>query len=372
MTMRRGDRTVLRARLEAQALDGALNLGPAQVVERLLAVQAQDFAAGLWAIGVRSSGATAADVLGALEDGSIVRSWPMRGTLHFVAASDLGWMLSLGVPRVRSAIGGRHRQLGLDEATLARSRAVTEGLLAGGGRTTRDELMAAHEAADIPTTGQRGPHLIMELAMTGVVCWGPPAGKQQALVLSEEWIRSPRVLEPDEALGEFLVRYLAGHGPATLADFTWWSKLTVAQAKRGLAVAADRVAETGTVDGATLWASSEQVAADVAATAEHAVLALPGFDELLLGYRDRRLVLAPEHFELIVPGGNGIFLPLITVDGRIVGTWRRRVTAGGVAITPAPFRPLSQRASAGFRRAARDYGRFLGLPATVAEERPLD
>lgn len=370
MTMRRGDQRVLRTRLAAQLLDGRQPSTPTGVVRRLLAMQAQDFASGLWAIGARSSGTTVADALGALEDGSIVRSWPMRGTLHFVAAEDLGWMLRLGVPRVRSAIAARHRQLELDAETFARSRSIAEELLGGGGRATRDELMAAHEAAGIPTTGQRGPHLVMELAMSEVVCWGPPAGKQQALVLSEEWITSPRELEADEALGEFVVRYLEGHGPATLADLTWWSKLTVDQAKRGLAVAGDRVARSDD-DGTVRWSTVEQAAIASLDAPAQAVLALPGFDELLLGYRDRSLVLDAEHADLIVPGGNGIFLPLITVDGRIVGTWRRRVTASAVMITPAPFRPLSQRAQAGFRRASTGYGRFLGLPARVAEAQPL-
>jgi len=372
MTMRRGDGTVLRSRLAAQLLDGAEHLPPGGVVSRLLAVQAQDFSAALWAIGARTPGTTVDDVLAAFEDGSIVRSWPMRGTLHVVAAADLGWMMRLGAPRVRSTIAARHRQLGLDSDTFSRSRALTESMLVGHRRATRDELMAAHESAGIATTGQRGPHLVMELAMSEVVCWGPPAGKQQALVLTEEWIRTPNVLEPDEALGAFVLRYLEGHGPATLADFTWWSKLTVAQAKRGIAVAGDRVVETS-VDGVVRWSTTEGAeAAERLDRPRQAVLALPGFDELLLGYRDRGLVLDPRHADLIVPGGNGIFLPLITVDGRIVGTWRRRVTASGVTITPAPFRPLPQRLRAGFRRASAEYGRFLGLPATMAEERPID
>ncbi|HXH34874.1 MAG TPA: winged helix DNA-binding domain-containing protein [Plantibacter sp.] len=371
MTMRRGDQTVLRARLGAQLLDDRERLTPAQVVSRLLAMQAQDFSSGLWAIGARSGGAVVADVLGALEDGSIVRSWPMRGTLHFVAAEDLGWMMRLGAPRVRSAIAARHRQLGLDAETFSRSRSIAEHVLSGNRRATRDELMVAHQQAGIPTIGQRGPHLVMELAMTEVVCWGPPAGTQQALVLSEEWITSPRDLDPDEALGEFVVRYLTGHGPATLADFTWWSKLTVAQARRGLDVAAARVVES-VDDGVSRWSTAEQAASGPPVRATSRVLALPGFDELLLGYRDRSLVLEPEHADLIVPGGNGIFLPLITVDGRIVGTWRRRVTSSGVTITPAPFRPLSQRVQAGVRRAGADYGRFLGLPTTVSDEQPLD
>jgi hypothetical protein len=363
MTTGRDDQQVLRARLAAQLLDGAGHRSPAGVVSRLLAVQAQDLASSLWAVGVRSTGTTLDGVHAALEDGSIVRSWPMRGTLHLVAAEDLGWMLDLGVPRVRSTIAARQRQLELDAETFSRSRALTEELLSGHRRATREELLGAHTAAGIAIDGQRGSHLIMELAMSGVVCWGPPAGKQQALVLSEEWIRSPRVLEADEALGEFVVRYLTGHGPSTIADLTWWSKLTVAQARRGLEVAADRLVSESH-DGVTHWSTSEDAGPPPDPQTPR-VLALPGFDELLLGYRDRELTLPTAFADRIVPGANGIFLPMIAVDGRVVGTWRRRTSATGVVVTATPFRPLSQRLQAGFRRSVTDYARFLGLDATV-------
>lgn len=365
MTTARDDQPVLRSRLAAQLLDTADHRSPVAAVSRLLAVQAQDLQSALWAVGVRSAGATSEDVLAALEDGSIVRSWPMRGTLHLVAAEDLGWLLGLGVPRVRSTIAARHRQLELDTQTFSRSRALTEGLLSGHRRVTREGLLTAHTDAGIPIDGQRGSHLIMELAMSGVVCWGPPAGKHQALVLSEEWIRAPRVLEADEALGEFVVRYLTGHGPSSLADLTWWSKLTVAQAKRGVEIAAGRLVSESR-DGTTRWSTLDDVEPPSAPRSPR-VLALPGFDELLLGYRDRDLTLPPEFANRIVPGANGIFLPMITVDGRVVGTWRRRTSAAGVVVTASPFRALSQRIQAGFRRAVDDYGRFLGLRASVAE-----
>jgi hypothetical protein len=372
MTTGRDEPRVLEARLGAQLLQGGSSRSPAGVVSRLLALQAQDLASGLWAIGVRSPGSTLAEVLGSLEDGSVVRSWPMRGTLHLVAAEDLGWILALGVPRVRSTIAARHRQLELDAETFARSRDITEAMLGGGRRAGRDELLAAHTAAGIPITGQRGSHLLMELAMSGVVCWGPPSGKQQSLVLTEEWIHSPRTLEPDEALGEFVVRYLAGHGPATVADVTWWSKLTVAQVKRGLDIAGDRV-EAREWHGVPQWSTAEtETVSAPRPTGAPSVLALPGFDELLLGYRDRGLSLPTEYAERVAPGANGIFLPMITVDGRIVGTWRRRIGPKTVTITPEPFAPLGRRVEAGFRRAVTAYGRFLGLPVELVDPTASD
>ncbi len=139
----------------------------------------------------------------------------------------------------------------LDEAVFRASRALAERLLSGGGRASREEFLAALEAGGIATAGQRGYHIITYLAMTGTLCWGPPKGTQQALVLVEEWIRDPRALDREEALGELVARYVSGHGPATLRDFLWWSKLTMADAKIGFAVAAGRSPSSRTLESRT-------------------------------------------------------------------------------------------------------------------------
>lgn len=372
MTLKLDAVEIVRLRLHSQGLTDRGARAPRDAVRRLLALQAQDFAAALWAVGVRVDGATAASVTRALDEGQIVRSWPLRGTLHFVAAEDLGWMLKLGTPRVLQSQAARHRDLELDEAVFRASRDLAERLLAGGGRATRDELMAALEAAGISAAGQRGYHIIVHLAMTGTVCWGPASGTQQALVLVEEWIRTPRTLDRDEALGELVARYLGGRGPATLHDFVGWSKLTVADAKIGLAVAATALVELSH-DGVTYWMTRERLDASASADPDvaGAVLALPGFDEYLLGYGDRDLVLPREHAAKVVPGGNGIFFSLITVDGKIVGTWRRAVKKGEVVVTPAPFIRMSARALKRFEAAVSAYAAFLGLAGRVAPAQPL-
>src|SRR5690606_9955200 len=110
------------------------------------ALQAQDYAQAVWAIGVRTESATLADVERAIEDARILRTWPMRGTIHFVPAHDASWMLALSGPRAIAKLAGRHRQLGLDETVLDRARAVFETALANGPRT-RSELMAELEHA---------------------------------------------------------------------------------------------------------------------------------------------------------------------------------------------------------------------------------
>lgn len=350
---------LLRMRRLAQAIDGEREATPADVARRLLAVQAQDFAAGCWALALRTAAATRADVLADLDAGRIVRSWPMRGTLHFVPPEDLRWMLGVTTARMVAGLTARHRQLELEDADFVRARDLVTEALSGGRSTGRADLMELWERAGISTAGQRGYHLIYFLAQTGVLCWGPTHRTQQALVLLDEWAPNPRQLEGDEAWAEFLLRYLQGHGPATIRDFVWWTKGTVAGAKTGLAVLGDSVT-TLEVDGVPYLVTAEL--ADRAAsspqtrTEREAVQLLPAFDEYLLGYQSRGAVLDDEHFELIVPGGNGIFQPTVIARGRVVGTWRRPGGDGAVDLQPfVPLTATQQRAAA---RAAEAYRRF--------------
>ena len=356
---------LFRFRQAAHALTSPLD-SPLAVAERLLAVQAQDFAAACWALGVRAANATQTDVDSSLERGEIVRSWPMRGTLHFVPARELRWMLQVTTPRMIAGLARRHRQLELEDEDFAQARDLVVEALAVGGSLGRTELMELWERNGIRTTGQRGYHLIYYLAQTGVICWGPPHRSQQSLVLLDEWAPGQRRLDGDEALAEFLVRYLAGHGPATLKDYVWWTKGTLAGAKTGLAIIRDRVTSFD-LDGATYWMTTELADSAGSLTPRARSLhVLPGFDEYLLGYQDRTAVLAPEFADRVVPGANGIFKPLIVSKGRIAGTWRRAANGTRVAIESQPFTPLSLTEQSGFATGVRAYGRFLGLSGEVA------
>ena len=336
----------------------------------MLAMQAQDFAAACWAVGLRTRNATRSDILAALDAGTIVRSWPMRGTLHFVSPSDLRWMLLITTERMLTGLAGRHRQLELDAPDFAAARDIVTEALTGGRSLGRAEVMALWERNGIATGGQRGYHLIYYLAQTGVLCWGPTHKTQQSLVLLDEWVREPRILEHDEALAEFFLRYLAGHGPATVKDFVWWTKGTVAGVRTALAVLGDAVTSLE-VDGVTYWLPSvlaETTALTGRPARREAARLLPAFDEYLLGYQDRSLVLDPDYASAVVPGGNGVFVPFVISRGRIVGTWRRRQTAERVVVEPAPFAPLTGTQREALARDARAYGTFLGAAGSLSLE----
>lgn len=357
MPARRSD--LLRMRRLAQALDGDREVGPADVTRRMLAVQAQDFGAACWALALRTVAPSRSAVLADLDVGRIVRSWPMRGTLHFVAPEDLRWMLGVTTARMVAGLTRRHRDLELEPPDFVRAQDLLTAALSGGRSLGRADVMALWEAAGIATGGQRGYHLLYFLAQTGVICWGPTHRTQQALVLLDEWapLSASRTLEPDEAIAEYLRRYLAGHGPATLKDFVWWTKGTVAQARTAVAVLGDELT-TLEVDG-TEYLVTARLADTAAATPETraesaAVHLLPGFDEYLLGYQNRDPVIDPADFERVVPGKNGIFSPVVIARGRVAGTWRR----DGEAIEARPFLPLTAAQERGVERAADRYRRY--------------
>jgi hypothetical protein len=359
---------LLRFRLLAHGLEGESEITPKAVVHRMLAMQAQDFGAACWAIGVRAPGTHQSDVIAALDAGEIIRSWPMRGTLHFVPPADLRWMLSITTERMLNGLTLRHRQLELESPDLVKAQDVVTAAIAGGGSVSRAELMELWKANGIATAGQRGYHLIYYLAQTGVLCWGPSYKTQQSLVLLDEWAPESRELDHDEALAEFFVRYLTGHGPATVKDFVWWIKGTVAGAKTALAVAGDKVTSLN-VNGVEYWLTSElagRAKESIRSPAEKsAVHLLPAFDEYLIGYQNRDVVLDQEHANIIVPGGNGVFAPIIVSRGRVTGTWKRSTTPKKVTVDPRPFQCLTSGETTKVSRCAKAYGRFLGLSGEV-------
>src|SRR5919112_226736 len=91
---------VARLRLHTQGIGLSRFENPADVVRWFGAVQAQDYLGALWALGLRLPGAVEVEIERAVDDRSIVRTWPLRGTLHFVAAEDVRWMLALLAARV--------------------------------------------------------------------------------------------------------------------------------------------------------------------------------------------------------------------------------------------------------------------------------
>jgi Winged helix DNA-binding domain len=354
-------REFLRHRLINQRIIRGARKSPSEVVAWLGAMQAQDYSGALWAIGLRSVGAVEADVERAIAERTILRTWPMRGTLHFVAAADVRWMLALLTPRIVAGSAARARQLELDDAIFTRSRKIFIRALQGGRALQRDAMCALLECAKIPTAGQRGYHILWRLAQEGILCFGTRAGGQHTFALLDEWAPDAKTMDREQALGELARRYFTGHGPATLQDFVWWSGLKISDGKAGLAMAAAHLSRE-TMDGVDYWMPQSLLSPGDDAAPVHL---LPGFDQYMLGYADRSAALDPLHSQKIVPGNNGMFMPTIVARGRVAGTWKRVFKRRGIVIEARPFAPLNKTEMRAFAAAARRYGDFMGMPVEV-------
>lgn len=334
--LRRG--ALLAQRLAAQALT-APAATVAEACRRLFGLQAQDLVQARWALGVRCEAATAAAVDEAFAGGEVVRGWTLRGTLHLHPAEELPWLVALLGARNLARAAGRLRQLDITARDVASARRLAERAL-GARPLGRQALLERLEQGGQAVGGQRGVHLLYCLTQHGVLC---QAGEDFAL--AEAWIPRPRRLHGDEALAELARRYRAGHGPATEADLAAWTGLSLGVARRAWALAGPPPPPAGAgVPGALL---------------------LPGYDEYLLGYADRSAQLEARHFQRVVPGGNGVFRPMLVLEGRVLGTWSRRLERGRATVTLTPFVRLGAARRRAVERAAGGLGRFLGAPVRV-------
>lgn len=325
-------------RLVAQRIAGLHPATPAETVRWLTAAQAQDYPGVLTSIALRTAKSTHATVEAALNGGEIVRSWPLRGTLHLVVAEDLPWMLSLTSPRMLDRAATRRAQLGLDTPILERARQLAADALCGGRHLPRHELLDLWTTAGLNAGGARGSHVLRYLAQTGTICFGPVHAGEQLIVLIEEWIPRPRQLDREQGLGELTERYFRGHGPATIRDFARWTGLTMTDARVGLALARPRLTRFETEGVEYLMDPTTPELLNRHRDIARGVFLLPGFDELLLGYADRGATLPAEFAARIVPGGNGVFQPVVVDDGQVVGTWKRFGRGAQRKITATPFR----------------------------------
>lgn len=331
------DAAILDARLRAHLLTA-----PAATVldaaAHMVAVQAQEFWGGRWALAVRAREAvTIAHVDAAFDRGDLVRAWTMRGTLHIIRAADLGLLLAVTRGRQQHQARARHGQLGLDDDTFARAEVLVRSALAGGGRLSRAEFAEVLSRGDIDPAGQRGIHILQALAIRGVLVLGPVVpreggpSREQYIVLREEWGADAAVpLHPE---GELFARFIASHGPASARDFAWWTGLTLGQSRAAAAAASDRVVVVDAEPEPRYVAAG---APAVETRGRDHVFALPPFEEYYISYTDRHLACAPEVAAVVGPGKNGMVRPVVLARGRVVGVWTHSLAMGRHRQRPTP------------------------------------
>jgi hypothetical protein len=356
-------RDIAQRRLRSHGLAGAPFTSVTEVVGWLGAVQSQEYAVAKWSVGQRATGVTDAALDQALADGTLIRTHVLRPTWHFVAAADVRWLLTLTAPRVHAMSVPYHRQQGLDDAAFAKSNALLTSVLGGGNQLTRKEIAAAMADAGITTDNLTVGFLLLHAELEQVVCSGALNGKQRMYALFDDRVPPAPAKDRDEALAELTRRYVTSHGPATRADYQWWSSLTAADAKRGLELAGPDLVKT-IVDGQTHWSAAQPPPAprEPAPT----VHLLQAYDEYVVAYRgaygEKR-----KAFDIAgLARGQLPFLHTVIVDGQYAGSWRRTLTATAMRIEVRLARPFEDAEAAALAAAADRYADFVGLPSTLA------
>jgi hypothetical protein len=349
------------ARLSNQLLGEKKCKTPGEVVARLGAVQAQDFAAAKWALGLRMQQATDAEIEKVFNEGAILRTHVMRPTWHFVAPQDIRSLLALTAPRVHAVNAHMYRKLELDDDLLSRCHAVLFKALRDKEYLTRSEL-ANHMAANrINAAGQRLAYIIMHAELEALLCSGPRRGKQFTYALLEERVPKAKKWHRDEALAQWALTYFASHGPAQLKDFAWWSGLSLQDARQGLDLAAPQLAHE-IIDGNTHWFSPNT---KTMKSKVPAALLLSIYDEYTIAYKDRSGLGGERYVEKLLAMGNALTSVLI-LDGQIAGTWKRVIKKGRVEIKMNPFRRLRMEEREAIETAAASYGEFLEMPCVLS------
>lgn len=350
---------IAHLRLRNQGLSDLRFKDVIDVVTQLGAVQAQDYAGAKWALGQRMKDTTDATLEKAFADGEILRTHVLRPTWHFVTPADIRWMLALTAPRVHAANAFMYRKLELDNAIIKKSYTVLEKALQGNKHLTRTELASAFEKAGIIAEGHRLGYFMMSAELDRIICSGSRKGKQFTYALLEERVPRVKALGREQALAELTRRYFATRGPATLQDFTWWSGLTMADAKKGIEMVKSHFANE-MLEGQTYWFANSRSPAPFREKSPKAYL-LPNYDEYFIGFKDRSAIGEVVRRSDLPENSPALNAHIIILDGQIVGGWRRTLKTDAVLVELNPIATLTKAENQAVTDAANRYGAFLGL-----------
>ena len=346
------DGDLARWRLRTQHLVAPHATDARAVVTHHLAVQAEMPAQSAWAVACRTADPDPADLAGLLASGAVIRTHVLRPTWHYVAAEDLGWLVEVTAPRVRTTYAKAID--GLDAHADALLAALTDD-------APLDRPALAQRLADAgrELSGHDLMLLLADLELRLLVCSGPPDEGTHTYALVADRVPDLRRLDRDEALAELALRYVAGHGPCTERDLAYWATLTLGDVRRGLAAVADRLASFDH-DGRTFWHLPDQ--SPPTRPGDPPAHLLQILDETYRGYQDSRMVLDAAG---VVPRDRESAIGMVLVDGQLVASMKRSTRRGTVRFALAPYASWSADALPAVEQVARRYGDFLGLEPEV-------
>jgi hypothetical protein len=315
-------------RLRRQYVDPCADVSAAEVVTRLCGLQAQVASAAVLAVGLRQTSPNPDEITQGIADGSLVKSWVMRGTLHLCDSSEVAGYLSLLAATRIWARPVWQRTFGASVDEVARLTEKVATILEGR-VLTRDELVSEIVADKRFTNMEQELRsgwgaLLKPLAWQGALCYGPNRGRLVTFTspasLVPDWQGSP---EPDEAAPAVIASYLSAYGPSTPEAFDAWltrgshRKTTV---RRWFHDLGDRLAEVD-IEGHRAFLPVEHVDDLAASEPSGAVRLLGAFDQYVLGPGTKDTQILASQHRAKVSRTAGWISPIVVAGGRIVGVW---------------------------------------------------
>jgi len=345
---------IAKMRLFNQHIGGTKIKTAKEIAAWMGAMQAQDVAMVKWAVGIRLPGSTEKTVEAAIDRGEILRTHLLRPTWHLVSQDDIYWMLEMTAPLIKSTMKVRHQELGLTESVISKSNSIIEKALDGGGHLLREELVARLNEANIATDNNRASHLLACAELDGIVCSGRLKGGKPTYALLEKRAVKTKPISKEEALARLAHKYITSHGPVTVKDFAWWSGIPMGDAIRAEEmIQADFSSEM--IDGQKYWFYNDST---IPKNDSDLAYLLPAFDEFIISYKDRSASLSSGIDKKAI-SENGMFKPVVVVDGQVVGIWKRSIKKNRVIIEIELFDHPGEMTVDRIEKAAVQYGLFL-------------
>ena len=292
---------------------------PEEVVSHFGAMQAQEYRLMRWAVEMRTKSPSAKSFRNAFDSGKIIRLHLMRGTWQLVTARDYWPFLELCAPKSIAVINGwmTSNKISIPDEEYRRYRDILAQTAAEKGSVTKEDLVKALAQKDIRMDGHRLSYHIRMAELSGILCSGNLLPMKASYALTESKVGPrPAVIDRDEALAGFTYKYFQSHQPATLEDFVWWSGLNVSECKKGIALLGDRIHAERYKDRIFYLTDNCRTRG----FRKGRYLFIPPYDEYLIGYKSRDIVLSPEYSHR-AHNNSGIFQPVIACDGLICGNW---------------------------------------------------
>ena len=292
---------------------------PTEVVSHMGSMQAQEYRMMRWAVEMRTKKPSHKDFKEAYDSGRIIRLHLMRGTWQLVSAEDYWWMIDLCAPKAIAATTGwmHSNKISIPDEELYRVRDILIQTAADLGSATKEDLVKALAENNMQMDDHRLSYHIRMAELSGTLCSGDLLPTKATYALSTEKVGPrPVQIDRDEALMRFTRKYFQSHQPATLEDFVWWSGQKVNDCRKGIALLGDTIHKE-------TWKGRDFYLTDNCRTRGFRtgkLLLIPPYDEYLIGYKSRDIVLPPEHRHR-AHNNSGIFQPIIARDGTICGNW---------------------------------------------------